>query len=233
MSDTHFVRLSLSFLAAVLLSVAAGCSATTATKPAANDLGYHGVEPDPAPARPQFVLTDTNGRRYDFQAETAGHPTLMYFGYTNCPDLCPTAMADVASALRQTTPALRAATKVIFITTDPKRDTAFVLRRWLNQFSPTFVGLLGTPAQLAAAQTATGITPAFPDGVTPTVAGHPDEHVHAPGTAPHRHFGPLGYAVSHSAVTFGYSAANVLPVIYPGGVTPQDIAADLPLLDKP
>jgi protein SCO1/2 len=194
---------------------------------------FHGVEPSPAPTRPEFVLHDTNGARYDFGAETAGHPTLVYFGYTNCPDECPTAMADIAAALRKATPEVRRQVRVVFITTDPKRDTAPVLRRWLDQFGTGFTGLLGTQAELDAAQTATGIPVAEPEGIAPTLPGHPDQHPHKEGTAPHKHFGPLGYAVTHSAVIFAYDAANRLPVVYPGGVTPSDIAADLPVLLHP
>ena len=220
----------------LLLTVAllGGCGAASADKLAAKaSPGYHGVEPQRAPARPAYVLTDTSGRSYDFQAQTKGRPTYVYFGYTHCPDLCPTAMADLASALRTVSPELRTQARVIFVTTDPKRDTAPVLRRWLDQFSTDFIGLLGSPAALAAAQKATGIQPAYQDGVTPTLAGHPDEHVSEKGTAPHKHFGPLGYAVAHSAVIFAYDSADRLPVVYPGGVTPSDIAADLPVLARP
>ncbi|MGB8650941.1 MAG: SCO family protein, partial [Mycobacteriales bacterium] len=204
-----------------------------AQPPSPSAPGYHGVEPRPVPSRPEFVLTDTNGHRYDFQAETGGRPTFLYFGYTHCPDECPTAMADVAAALRKVSAQEGAKVRVVFVTTDPKRDTAPVLRRWLDQFSPGFVGLLGTAAQVARAQTAAGIPPAYPEGPVPTISGHPDEHVHKPGTAPHKHFGPLGYSVAHSAVIFAYDAADRLPVVYPGGVTPSDIAADLPVLTNP
>ena len=65
-----------------------------------------------------------------------------------------------------------------------------------------------------------------------TVPGHPDEHVEKPGTAPHKHFGPLGYSVAHSAVIYAYDASDRLPVVYPGGITPSDIAADLPVLAR-
>jgi protein SCO1/2 len=191
------------------------------------------VEPHPAPARPEFVLTDTTGSRYDFQAETRGRPTFVYFGYTHCPDECPTAMADVAAALRRVSAELRSKARVVFVTTDPKRDTARVLRQWLDQFGTGFVGLLGTQADLDAAQRAAGIAPAYPEGPVPTLPGNPNEHVHKAGTAPHRHFGPLGYSVAHSAVIFAYDAADRLPVVYPGGVTPSDIAADLPVLASP
>jgi protein SCO1/2 len=194
---------------------------------------YHGVEPQPVPSRPEFVLTDTSGKTFDFLEQTKGRPTLVYFGYTHCPDECPTAMADIATALRMTSPAVRSKVLVVFITTDVRRDTAPVLRRWLDQFSTQFIGLLGTQAQVVQAQRAAGVAPAYPDGVVPTIPGHPDEHVHQPGTAPHKHFGPLGYAVAHTAAIFAYDAKDRLPVLYPGGVTPADIAADLPVLANP
>jgi len=221
-------------LAAVLLLGLAGCGTGTAeTTRLKAAVSYHGVQPQPVPSRPQFVLTDTGGASYDFTAQTHGRPTFVYFGYTHCPDECPTAMADIASALRQVAPALREQVRVVFVTTDPKRDTAPVLRRWLDQFSAGFVGLIGTAEQVAKAQLAAGVAAAVPEGPVPTLPGKPDQHVHKPGTAPHEHFGPLGYSVAHSAVIFAYDAADRLPVVYPGGVTAQDIAADLPVLARP
>jgi protein SCO1/2 len=218
---------------AAALLLLSGCGSDPAPAPKAAPVAYHGVEPKPVPSRPEFVLTDTTGKRFDFAAETKGRPTFVYFGYTNCPDECPTAMADLATALRKTTPELRARTKVVFVTTDPKRDSAPVLRRWLDQFSPDFIGLLGTDAEVGKAQLAAGIQAAYPEGPAPTLPGRPDEHVHKAGTAPHKHFGPLGYSVAHSAVIFAYDAADRLPVVYPGGVTSSDIAADLPVLSNP
>jgi protein SCO1/2 len=218
--------------AGLLCAVTACGGSSTPAAPVPAAAAYHGVEPQGTVHRPEFVLTDTTGRTYDFAAQTEGRPTFLYFGYTHCPDECPTAMADLAAALRKAPAALRDKARVVFVTTDPKRDTPAVLRRWLDQFSTGFVGLLGTQAELDRAQTATGIQPAYPEGPVPTVSGHPDEHVHKPGTAPHKHFGPLGYSVAHSAVIFAYNAADLLPVVYPGGVTPSDIAADLPVLAR-
>ncbi|GAC1443456.1 MAG: hypothetical protein NVSMB55_17020 [Mycobacteriales bacterium] len=218
--------------AAVLLG---GCTSSSApARPAAlvATPTYHGVEPQPVPARPEFVLTDTAGNRYDFGAQTRGRPTFVYFGYTHCPDECPTAMADVAAALRRSTPQLRAAARVVFVTTDAKRDSPAVLRRWLDQFSAGFVGLTGTQAEVDAAARASGVAPGQVGPNSATVPGHPDQHVHQPGTAPHRHFGPLGYSVAHSAVIYAYDASDRLPVVYPGGSTPSDIAADLPVLAR-
>ena len=182
------------------------------------------------PARPSFTLTDTDGRPFDFAAETAGQPTYVYFGYTNCPDECPTAMADIAAALRSSPSALREQVKVVLVTTDPARDTAPVLRRWLDGFSTEFIGLRGTVEQVEAAQRAAGIQPATKEGPIPTLPGKPNEHEHKPGTAPHTHTGPLGYGVGHANVIFAYGADDTLPVVYPAGVRPSDIAADLPLL---
>jgi protein SCO1 len=193
-------------------------------------VAYHGVEPVQEVTRPQYVLHDTTGAVFDFTKETKGRATFVYFGYTHCPDECPTAMADIAAALRKSSTELREKVRVVFVTTDPKRDTGPVLRRWLDQFSPDFVGLLGTQAEVDAAQQVTGVQPARPEGVAPTLPGRPDAHPHKSGTAPHEHFGPLGYAVAHSAAIFAYDVTDRLRVLYPGGVTPADIAADLPAL---
>ncbi|MCW2543081.1 MAG: putative Sco1/SenC family protein [Frankiales bacterium] len=233
MADTGSMRLLLALVLALGLAGCGPSDGTASPTPSGSARAYHGVEPSPTPARPSYVLKDTSGKRFDFGAETKGQPTFVYFGYTNCPDECPTAMADIAAALRKAPAAVRSAVRVVFVTTDPKRDTAPVLRRWLDQFSPGFIGLLGTEAEVAEAQRATGIAPAFPDGLVPTLPGQPNEHIHKPGTAPHKHFGPLGYAVTHSAVIFAYDADDRLPVVYPGGVTPSDIAADLPALAHP
>jgi protein SCO1/2 len=217
---------------AVLLT---GCSAGKAPAKATELTGnatYHGVEPVPVPPRPSFVLRDTAGNRFDFGAETRGRPTFVYFGYTNCPDECPTAMADIDAALRQSKPDLRKKARVIFVTTDAKRDTGPVLRRFLDQFSTTFIGLTGTQDEVDAAARASGVAPGTVGPSPETVPGHPDQHAEAPGTAPHKHFGPLGYSVAHSAVIYAYDASDRLPVVYPGGITPSDIAADLPVLAR-
>ncbi len=225
-------RCSLLLAAALLVS---GCSAgTSSAGPSAGAdsvAGFHGVEPAGAvPRRASFVLRDTAGHRYDFAAETAGRPTLLYFGYTNCPDECPTAMADIAGALRATPSALRGKTRVVFVTTDPERDSPQVVRAWLDQFSSDFVGLVGSQAEVDAAQEAVGVAPAVPTGPVPTLPGRPDAHEHAEGTAPHTHAGPLGYGVGHTDVIFAFDADDRLPVLYPGGVRPSDLAADLPRL---
>lgn len=214
------------------VALTAGCGTATATAPAPPAHAFHGDEPDGAPARPSFVLTDTAGRRYDFRSETAGAPTLLFFGYTRCPDVCPTAMADVAAALRASAPEVRERTKVVFVTTDPARDDARTLRRWLDTWSPAFVGLRGTPEEVRAASAAVGVPAPRRGGPVPTLPGRPDAHEHQPGTAPHSHDTPLGYGVEHSSAIFAYDVSDRLPVIYRGGTTPTDLAADLPALAR-
>ena len=200
---------------------------------AAPDVAYHGLEPTPTRQRPSFVLRDVTGAPYDFAERTSGRPTLLFFGYTSCPDECPTALADIATALRSVEPSVREQVEVVFVTTDPARDTPGVLRAWLARFGARVVGLRGTQAEVDAAQQAVGVQPARPDGVVPTLPGRPDAHEHRAGTVPHSHAGPLGYAVAHADVIFAYDAADRLPVMYPSGVTPADLAADLPVLAQP
>ncbi|SDY28760.1 protein SCO1/2 [Modestobacter sp. DSM 44400] len=122
---------------------------------------YSGLHLQQPYQKPSFTLTDTTGAPYDFAARTAAGPTLLFFGYTNCPDVCPTTMADVMVGLRTVDPAVAAATTVVFVTTDPARDTPPVLGAFLDQFDadlPTqFVGLTGDQAQVEAAQLAAGV----------------------------------------------------------------------------
>lgn len=224
------VRALAAACAAALLLAGCGTGGSSSAAPSPSAEAFHGIEPDPVPERPAFVLRTTSGERYDFRAETGGRPTLLYFGYTNCPDECPTAMADISAALRTTPADLRDDVQVVFVTTDPDRDTPQILREWLDRFSTDYVGLVGTQAEVDLAQRNTGLTPAKKGGDVPTLPGRPNEHEHKPGTAPHTHDRPLGYGVGHANVIFAFDTRDRLPVLYPGGVRPADIAADLPLL---
>jgi protein SCO1/2 len=165
--------LGLPLVAALLV---AGCSSS---KPAAkasqlNDnpggTKFAGFAVTPAQPRPSFTLTDTDGKPFSFGLTTHAHPTLLYFGYTHCPDVCPETMADVGLALRALPVAVQKQTYVVFVTTDVKRDTSAVIARWLKNFSPgtqaTWVGLHGTQAEIDAAQVAAKVTVAEDDGAT-------------------------------------------------------------------
>jgi protein SCO1/2 len=96
-----------------------------------------------------FILTDTEGRPYDFRAETDGTLTLLFFGYTSCPDICPIHMATLAQALKELDPEQRERTTVVFVSVDPERDSLPRIRSWLNGFDESFVGLRGTADQIA------------------------------------------------------------------------------------
>jgi protein SCO1/2 len=122
-------------------------------------------------------------------------------------------MADVASALRRVSPAIRQRVSVVFVTTDPWRDTRPVLRRWLDRFSPTFIGLTGSPPQIAGAETQMGM---------PISRRVPAK----------KSYGAGRYSVDHFAAVMVYGNDDRLATLYPSGVTPGDIAADIPLLVK-
>ena len=162
---------------------------------------YAGIDLDPPYQRPSFTLTDTSGAAYDFATATKGRPTLLFFGYTNCPDVCPTTFADIAVALRKLDPAVAAAVQVVFVTTDPARDTPQVIREWLDRFDadlPTpFVGLTGDQATLDQAQLSAGVPLAQDGGET------------------------------HSALLLLYGSDDAAHVAFDAGNTPKDIAADL------
>ena len=136
----------------------------------------------------------------------------------------------VAAALRKTEPALRDKVRVVFVSADAKRDTGPVVRRFLDQWSTKYIGLVGSQDELDAAARASGVPPGEIGPDPQTVPEKPDEHPHEAGPAAHKHFGPLGCSVGHSAVKYTYDAADRLPVVYAGGITPSDIAADLATL---
>lgn len=173
--------------------------------------GWHGAlvgEPQP---RPEFTLTDTAGRPYDFAAETSGRLTLLFFGYTSCPDVCPIHMATLSAALDQ--PGMPEPI-VVFVTTDPARDTPERLRSWLDTFGTDFVGLTGSPEQIAAAEDAAGVA----RSVSATADGAPPE----PGSD--------DYEAGHAAQIVAYTPDDLSHVQYPFGVRRQDWEADLPRL---
>jgi protein SCO1/2 len=99
-----------------------------------------------------FVLTDQTGKRFDSKV-LAGRYSIIYFGYTFCPDICPTDMAVLGQALKlleAKDPAKAAKIQPVFVTVDPERDTPAVLRQYVAAFSRRFIGLTGTPDQIAA-----------------------------------------------------------------------------------
>jgi protein SCO1/2 len=108
--------------------------------------------------KPDLVLTDTKGEKYDLRKETKGKPTLVYFGYTHCPDICPLTMNNIAVAKKQLPKAEQDKLAVVFVTTDPARDTPAELGKWLKGIDTTFVGLTGDFATIQASARTLGIS---------------------------------------------------------------------------
>jgi len=108
--------------------------------------------------KPDLVLTDTHGEKYDLREETAGKPTLIYFGYTNCPDVCPLTMNNIAVAKKRLPKAQQDELRVVFVTTDPERDTPEALGKWLKGIDPQVVGLTGDFATVQAGARTLGIS---------------------------------------------------------------------------
>jgi protein SCO1/2 len=197
------------FLVVCLLAVMVTACGRDHTPPvqvlgAAPDL--HGTKLTTPFREPDLTLTGTSGRPVNLIKATRGRLTLVYFGYTHCADVCPTTMADLAGALRLLTPAQRSQIAVVFITSDPWRDTPKVIKSWLASFNPTFIGLTGDYAKIQAAAKALGIALEKPS----STAGE--------------------YQVTHGAEVLPFGTDHLAHVVYTAGVSSRDYATDLPKL---
>jgi protein SCO1/2 len=178
-----------------------GSAAATVEGPEDRYAGLDLAEPY---RRPSFTLTDTTGAEFDFGDRTGGRPTLLFFGYTNCPDICPTTMADVAVAMRGMDPAVAEQVQVVFVTTDPAVDTPEVLGEYLDRFDgdlpSQFIGLTGEQELIDQAQLSAGVPLAEDQGRL------------------------------HSSLLLLYGSDDEAPVAFDAGNTARDIAADLKLV---
>lgn len=111
---------------------------------------------EPPRAAPRLSLQSSNGGTLSL-AKYRGKVVLLGFGFTHCPQVCPTTLAVLASA-RKRLGELGRQVQVVYVTVDPERDDAARMREYLSLFDPGFVGGTGTPAQLAAARAAYGVT---------------------------------------------------------------------------
>ena len=131
-----------------------------------------------------------------------GNVLLIYFGYVNCPDVCPVSMAAGAAALNALTPQERARTKMIMVSVDPERDTPAKLKDYVAYFHPAMIGVVGTAAETAAIAKSFGVgyvrQPTRPDGT---------------------------YAVDHSSQTFVIGPDGKLMELLPLGVATDKVVA--------
>ncbi len=109
--------------------------------------------PKPLPA---FRLEDQNRNAVD-NAWLQGHWTLLFFGYTHCPDVCPTTLAELNRTLKALPERFRDQTRVLFVSVDPQRDTAQQLGQYVTYFNPKFVGARGSTEQLDKLTRALGV----------------------------------------------------------------------------
>ncbi len=191
---------------AVLLALAA-CSSGTSGGSKHTSSGLQGTKLSSPIALPTLTLTDQSGKPYDLRAQTKGRVTLLYFGYTHCPDECPTTMADIAVALKHVPAQVRSHVTVVFVTSDPERDTAPVVKTWLAKFNPSFVGLTGNIDTIYAAADKIGI----------------------PLVKPKK--GPNGEVeVTHGAQVLAFGPDQQARVVYTEGTSSDEYAHDLTLL---
>lgn len=171
---------------------------------------YRGVVLPAALPRPDFTLTATDGHPFAFRDRTRGEVTFLFFGYTNCPDVCPVHMANLAATLQRLTHEDRDRVSVVFVTTDPARDSLPRLRQWLDSFDPAFVGLRGSDSAVARIEAALRLPAAVKER----------DSTAAPGT----------YSVGHAAQVLAFTPDDSLHLAYPFGTRQEDWAHDLPLL---
>jgi protein SCO1/2 len=202
---------AITFIGLALLAIAASCGDG---RDAAVD-GLRGVKFIPPHAKSDFSLQDTDGKPFHFVADTHGKVTLLYFGYTKCADVCPLHMANIATALKQMDPADQAQVRVVFVTTDPNRDTPQVLRAWLNNFDKRFIGLRGGLDSVNAIGEQYGLPPATMEMTDPKASGS------------------VGmYGMGHAAQVLAFSADDSLRTEYPSGFKVTDWVNDLPKLAR-
>lgn len=159
------------------------------------------------PLKPEFKLTDTEGKTFDFAVEAPGSVTLLFFGYTHCPDVCPIHMANIAAALDKLPHRVASKVKVVFVTTDPERDTPERIREWLDNFDKDFIGLTGTADEIAEAGRQVKIAPAV-------------KEVQEDGS----------YLVGHSARVIAFTADGAGRFLYPFGTRQSDWAQEIAAL---
>ena len=168
---------------------------------------FNGVVLDPPEVAPPLRLADSAGMRFDLGAEK-GKVALVFFGYTHCPDVCPTTLVDwrhVADSLGSKAADVR----FVFVSVDPDRDTPAVAQRYAARFSPAFIGLTGTSAQIDAIKTAWKIA-SYRDGVPSDTT--------------------TTYTVTHPSQVFVIDRDGKLRLMLRQGLTPAQIAADIKAL---
>ncbi len=183
---------------AVVLAVVVGVTAYREAVPV-----FRGTVIDPPIPAPDFTLTDQYGRSFRL-SDQKGYVVLMFFGYTHCPDVCPTTLAtwkQVHDALGKDADRVR----FVFITVDPERDTPERIAEHLSLFHPDFIGLTGTMEEMERVYQAYHIY---------------REQVADSGSA-------VGYLVNHTSATLAIDPQGRWRITYSFGTPADDIAHDI------
>lgn len=170
------------------------------------DTSLRGTEFVPAKPAPEIELTQGNGSSFQL-SELRGQVVLLYFGYTFCPDVCPTTLSDlrrVKSDLGDDSSRVR----VLFVTVDPERDTFEKVGEYMALFDPSFIGLSGSTDELERVWDAYGIY---------------REETEFPNSA-------SGYLVNHTARVYLIDQDGNLRLSYSYGTPPEDIEHDIKIL---
>lgn len=156
----------------------------------------------------RLALTDHNGRAVTLDS-FRGKLVVLFFGYTHCPDVCPTTLSDMAEAFKLMPEGASERVQVLFVSVDPERDAPEILKAYVPYFHPSFLGLLGSPEQVA--QVAKEFRVVYRKHVEP---------------------GATDYLVDHSAGSYVLDSHGRPRLYLPFGHTPHDIANDLLILLK-
>ena len=184
-------------LAIGVLLLISGCTAAPSGPTGHRDAdpaGYTGGSSLPEPySMPELSLTDTSGRPYNLATTPSKPVTLLFFGYTHCPDVCIAVLSDVSLGLQRLAPADRDQIQLVFVTTDPARDQEKQIRGYLDRFNPSFVGLTGPMSTIKRAASEVGVDI---EGKKKLASG--------------------GYEVGHSAQVIGFSRNSGVVIWTPG-----------------
>ncbi|HEX8394992.1 MAG TPA: SCO family protein [Longimicrobium sp.] len=217
MSDARRARLPLLALIAASIAIIVGAGVAVAPRPAP---AWVGTAYDPAPAG-DFALRDHEGRPATL-ASFRGHPVLLFFGYTRCPDICPLTLQKLTAALRAQGRA-GSDVRIVLITTDPANDTPAVLKAYAAPFGPQVVGLTGDSAAVAASRTAYGAY-ILPTRTAPATGEHAGHAMHAPAGKPG--------VMAHSGAVYGIDSQGNLRVVISEMATADEARHDIALLAR-
>jgi len=192
---------------ALVQSLALGATAAVLAACSPDKPQFRAIDITGAEYARDFQLTDHNGQPRSIK-DFAGKVVVVFFGFTQCPDVCPTALAELAE-VKRTLGKDGDRLQGIFVTVDPDRDTPEVLKGYMANFDPSFLALRGTPEQLAAMAKDFKVYYKKVDGKTPT-----------------------SYTMDHSAGSFVYDTQGRIRLYTRYGSGAQALADDIRLLLK-